>query len=332
MGTYYNGNTLDTTTKDQLTKTLINKIVKQICDTKVFGGVFDIFTKKYIGEEGFQIEEFEVGNLTATDFDPTGADVLNKANMNFKVLYHKKNRNKTFKVTISDKQIRNAMLSKENMALAAQAITNELFNSAAIDEYEAIKQLLVDICQDQKAMVICDLNDNANDMDAVVKAIQTIATNMTFPSTAYNYSGFKKEFNIKEDLVLIMDSTFKARLNVDSLASAFNMDKKALVENIVVVDKMPAISYSATKATKGEEIDIGETNPIITYKYKEDGDATVTGTAKCILVAKNALIVNPIDRDTDQARNAAGRFTNQYLFVGDLLSYSTLRNAVVLVD
>ena len=194
MGVYYNGNELDTTTKDMLSNKIINKIVLQEIDSKVFENIFGIFTKKQI-DNGFQIEEIEVANLTATDFDPTGADALKKANMDFKTLYHKINRYKTYKATISNAQIKRSMLTKEGVAQIATAITNEIFNSAAIDDFEAMKQLLADVANHKKAMVICDLNGNGGDMDALTKAIQTLATNMTLPSTLYNFSGYKKEFN-----------------------------------------------------------------------------------------------------------------------------------------
>ena len=331
MGVYYNGNTLDTTTNDMLSNKIINKIVLQEIETKIFDDIFGIFTQKKI-DNGFQIEEIEVANLVATDFDPTGADALKKANMDFKTLYHKINRYKTYKATISNKQIKRSMLTKEGIAQIATAITNEMWNSSSIDDFEAIKQLFADIANDQKAMVICDLNGNGSDMDALTKAIQTLATNMTLPSTLYNFSGFKKEFNKKEDLVLVIDSALRARLNVDSLATAFNMDKKALVENIIVIDQMPNIEYTALKADKGIEIDIGETNKIITYKYNASGSGEVTGKAVCMLLNKRAIKRDPVEREVEDQRNGAGSFTNYFLHATDLLSYSTLRNAVVLVD
>ena len=331
MGVYYNGNTLDTTTNDMLSKKIINKIVLQEIETKIFDDIFGIFTQRKI-DNGFQIEEIEVANLVATDFDPTGADALKKANMDFMTLYHKINRYKTYKATISNKQIKRSMLTKEGIAQIATAITNEMWNSSSIDDFEAIKQLFADIANDQKAMVICDLNGNGSDMDALTKAIQTLATNMTLPSTLYNFSGFKKEFNKKEDLVLVIDSALRARLNVDSLATAFNMDKKALVENIIVIDQMPNIEYTALKADKGIEIDIGEANKIITYKYNASGSGEVTGKAVCMLLNKRAIKRDPVEREVEDQRNGAGSFTNYFLHATDLLSYSTLRNAVVLVD
>ena len=39
-----------------------------------------------------------------------------------------------------------------------------------------------------------------------------------------------------------------------------------------------------------------------------------------------------VEREIEDQRNGAGRFTNYHLHSNDLLSYSTLRNAVVLVD
>lgn len=329
--TYYTGNSVDTSTKDLLTGDLLNKIVKQECEAKVFEDIFGIFTEKKIGV-GFQIEEFEVANLTPADFDPTGAHTLAKANMDFGVLYHKINRRKTFKATISDAQVKLAMLSEENMAMVANAITAEIWNSSAIADYEAMKVLLSDIAKEQKKMVICDLNGNGADIDAFTKAIQTLAINMSLPSNLYNFSGFKKEFNKIEDLVLIVDSGTKARINVDSLAMAFNMDKKNLVGNIIVVDSLPAITYTSEKATKGIELDIGETNKVITYKPDASGTATVNGTALAFLVNKKAIKRDPVEREVKTQENAEGRFINYYLHATDMLSYSTLKNAVVLVD
>lgn len=331
MPTYYKGNEVDTTTKDTLTGELLNKIVKQEIESKVFDDVFSIFTSNTI-DVGNQIEEFEVGNITSTDFDPTGAKVLEKAKMNFKVLYHKINREKTFKATTSNKQISKAMLSKENMATVASAIANELWNSSSIEDFEAMKELLLDICSKNKKMVVCDLNGNGSNMDALTKAIQTVATNMTFPSTHYNYSGFKKEFNKMEDLVLIVDSATKARLNVESLSNAFNVDKKTLVSNMIVVDTLPNITYTELKATKGVELDIGEDTTIATYKSDTAGTASVSGKAIAMLVSKKAIKRDVIEREIEDQRNAGGRFTNHFLHATDLLSYSTLRNAVVLVD
>lgn len=328
---YYSGNAVDTTTKDLLTGDLLNKIVKQEIDAKIFDDIFGIFTNKQLNT-GMQIEEFEVANLQSTDFDPTGANTLAKANMDFAVLYHKINRRKTFKATISNAQVKMAMLSEQNMADVANAITAELWNSSSIEDFEAVKQLFKDIAGEQKKMVICDLNGNGGDMDALTKAIQTLATNMTLPSTLYNFAGFKKEFNKKEDLVLVIDSATRARLNVDSLAGAFNMDKKELVGNIIVIDSMPAITYTNEKATKGIEIDIGETNKIITYKPDSSASTTVSGSAVCMLLNKKAIKRDPVEREIEDQRNGAGRFTNYYLHATDLLSYSTLRNAVVLVD
>lgn len=328
---YYKGNDVDTLTKDLLTGDLINKIVKQEIDAKVFDDIFGIFTNKQINT-GMQIEEFEVANLESSNFDHTGANTLAKASMDFAVLYHKINRRKTFKATISNAQVKMAMLSEQNMADVANAITAELWNSSSIEDFDAIKQLFEDIASEEKKMVICDLNGNGGDMDALTKAIQTLATNMTLPSTYYNFAGFKKEFNKKEDLVLVIDSATRARLNVDSLAGAFNMEKKELVGNIIVIDSMPAITYAAEAVTKGLEIDIGETNKIITYKPAATGSATVTGSAICMLLNKKAIKRDPVEREIEDQRNGAGRFTNYYLHATDLLSYSTLRNAVVLVD
>lgn len=328
---FYIDNVADTITKETLAGDLLVKTTKQEIESKVFEGPFGIFTNGTL-DTGFQIEEIEVGDITSDDFDATGVNSLTKASMDFKSLFHKINRRKTFSATVSDAQVKTAMLSVQNMADLASAITNTMYNSSAIEDYEAVKTLLLDICVENKNMVICDLNGNGADMDAFAKAIQTLATNMTFPSTHYNYSGFKKAFNKREDLVLIIDSATQAKLNVDSLATAFNMDKKSLVNNIIVIDEMPAIAYTSLATTAGKTIDIGETNDITTYKYAAAGVGELTGTAIAILCDRKAIKRIPVERELTTMYNGKGRFTNYYLHATDILSYSTLKNAIVLVD
>lgn len=330
MGTFYNNNDADVTSKDLLSGDILVKITKQEIETKVFDGIFGIFTRAMLNV-GEQWEEIEVANLESEDFDADGTNPLTKKEMSIATLYHKINRRKTFKATASDAQVKMSMLSVEKMAVLADAIVNELYNSSAIEDFEAMKTLLSDIGTGNK-IVLCDMNGNGNNVDAFTKTIQSLARNMTMPSKHYNFSGFKKAFNKKEDLVLIIDSTMEAKLNVDSLASAFNMSKKDLVSNIIVVDELPDISYNALKGTKEISLDIGTQTAVNVYKPNEAGEAEITGKVLAFLVDKKAIIRDPVERELTEQYNAKGRFTNYYLHCTDVLSYSTLKNALAIID
>lgn len=328
--TYYKGNELDTTSKEQLTNTIINKLTIQKIDTDVFDNPFDVFKQNQL-QAGFQIEEIEVGNLTSEDFDADGTDALKKKKMNFKTLYHKKNREKTMGATVSNKQLRSATLSPAKTAELVQAVVTEMQNSSHIEDFEAFKELLIDIISKKKVMTLCDLNGNSS-VDAITKAVQVMATRLKYPNTNFNYSGFKKAFSRPDNLVLIMDATLNARLNVESLATAFNMDKKELVKNIIVIDELPAIEFNAIKTNKGLDIDIGETNPITTHKYSSEGTETASGKVKMLLVDRRCLIVDPVEREITEDINGKGRFINKWLHATDILSYSTLKNAIAFID
>lgn len=332
MGTFYNNNEPDVTSKDLLSDDILVKITKQEIETKVFDGIFGIFTRAMLNV-GEQWEEIEVANLESEDFDAEGTNPLTKKEMSIATLYHKINRRKTFKATASDAQVKMSMLSIEKMAVLADAIVNELYNSSAIEDFEAMKTLLSDIGTENK-IVLCDMNGNGNNVDAFTKAIQSLARNMTMPSKHYNFSGFKKAFNKKEDLVLIIDSTMEAKLNVDSLASAFNMSKKDLVSNIIVVDELPEIEYTGLKGTKEITLKIGENEETAVNVYKPDtvGEEEISGKVLAFLVDKKAIIRDPVERELTTQYNAKGRFTNYYLHCTDALSYSTLKNAVAIID
>ena len=331
---YYKDNELDTTTKEQFSGQILNKVVKQLIETKTFSPMFNVFKRSEIDGAGYQIEEIEVGNLKSEDFDPAGQKALDKVQMNFKTLYHKINRDRTFSATVSDKQIRTAMLSKEGVARVGNAIVNELYNSSAIEDYDAMKDLLKDIAGETKKMVVVDLAGGSADMDDLTKAIQTVAGKMTKPTTTFNFAGFKREFNSKDDLVLIIDSALKSRFDVESLANAFNPEKKGTVGTIIELDAMPNFTITdVADASKGEEITIGAGKTITTYKCDAQGSETLTDKKPiAFLLNRRAIIDDEIERHLEDQRNAKGRFTNYFLNAVDLLSYSTLRNAVVFVD
>ena len=88
---YYDGNAVDTTSKDQLSGEILNKIVAQEIESKVFGDIFGVFTRKLL-DTGKQVEEIEVANLESSNFDPAGTNPLTKADLTVAVLYHKINR------------------------------------------------------------------------------------------------------------------------------------------------------------------------------------------------------------------------------------------------
>ena len=328
---YYTDNKYDSTSVEEFAKTIINKLVTQFVNTDVFDDIFTIFDRKIIDGAGYQAEELEVGNITPTDFDPTGANALKKADNKITALYHKINRDKIFKATTSFKQLRTAMLSKENTASLVNAILSELSNSSAIADYEAMKQLLTDILTTKK-IVVADLNGNGEDMNNLTKTIQILADNMELPSTKYNYLGFKKEFNKKEELVLITDTSHKARLNVDVLANAFHMDKKHLVGNIIALDELPKFELTSEDCAKQIELNIGTAQPVIVAKPQRSGGTAVTGKIIGILLNKKAIIRDKVTRDVDTDKNGEGRFMNHTLNAVDVLSYSPLKNAIVLVD
>ena len=95
---------------------------------------------------------------------------------------------------------------------------------------------------------------------------------------------------------------------------------------------MPTIEYAAEKVDALKTIDIGEQNDITIYRPNASGAGTVTGKVKAFLVDRRAIIRDPVERELESERNAKGRFTNYYYHATDVLTYSTLKNAVALVD
>ncbi len=83
---------------------------------------------------------------------------------------------------------------------------------------------------------------------------------------------------------------------------------------------------------KGLNIPTSKDGNIDMYKCNEEGEQKVNGKPICFLLNRKALKRINVERKIKTQENGAGDFMNYYLHAEDLLSYSTLRNAVVIVD
>lgn len=242
-----------TQTKEEFTGILLNKIVKTMVVNKAYTNPLKIFKKEPI-PFGKTIESVFVELIQAKNFsDKFGSEgseagsLLSKEKTNIKVEYYERNFQHKYKISISDEQLRTAFLSMEGLSQLTQGIVRSAVSSAEYDEYLLIRELI------SKAKVkeveiegYNDLDENAQ-AKKLTKLLQAQANRFRFMSTEYNQQKVHTHC-LPSDCVIITTPEQVANLNVELLATAFNITQAEMPSRIITID-----GFMNTEGTKEDE-------------------------------------------------------------------------------
>lgn len=229
--------------------TLLNMIIKQVIINKNFSDPLQALKKgkKPLGDT---VEEIYVNFLKAKQYDPTGAELLNRVLPDVKTAYHRMNRQDKYKVTVSPEQLFKAFSSYDKLESFIANIINSLYNSSELDEFILMKQLIKQ-AYEQNALKVVEIPDplaSEQNGKAFIKTVKTVSGDMTFPNSNNNAWLTAQStdsiplitFSKKSEQVLILDNATDVSINVDVLASIFNMSVAEFNETRkIVIDAFP---------------------------------------------------------------------------------------------
>ena len=287
---------------NEFISTLLNMIIKQVIHNKLFSDPLKALKKgkKPLGDT---VEEIYTNFIKAKQYDASGSELLSRSLPDVKTVYHRMNRQDKYKVTVSPESIRKAFASYEKLDSFIQSIINTLYNSSELDEFILMKQLLKQ-AYDQNALKVMEVADpttSDSNAKAFIKAVKTVSGGMQFPNDLYNSwltvqnvdSNPLITFSKKNEQVLIIDNATDVAINVDVLATVFNMSVAEFNDTAkIVIDAFPDPSMRACLVDK-EFFQVFD--DLVLFKEFE---------------------------------NAEGLYKNYYLHVWQTLAYSPLVNGV----
>lgn len=288
---------------NEFMNTLLNVLIKQIIHDKLFSNPLKEL-KKGTKPLGDTVEEIYTNFLKAEAYDPTGVTLLERKKPDTKTLFHRMNRQDKYKVTVGMESLRKAFASYDKLDSYIQSIINSLFNSSELDEFVLTKQLIKQAL-DNNAMVVVNVEDPFNSKEAAEKFITTVKTvsgGMVFPSTEYNAYTQAQDvdeipittFSRLSEQVLIIDNATNVNMNVNVLASIFNMSVAEFNETKkIVIDAFPDPTIRAA---------------LVDEQFFQIYDDLIFFTSW---------------------RNPEGLYDNYYLHIWQTLAYSILVNGVV---
>lgn len=244
--------------QNEFLNALVNKIALTIVNRKMFENPLG-FLKKGAAPLGLDTEEIYTNPSQGEDYNPDDFQgVLTKHTPDVKAAYYRLNRRTKYAATIMNASLRAAFTSWTGLEDLIASIVDSLYNGNTIGEFNLIKNLVggaamaAKIQQRQVAMPVDE--PTAKAFSAVVRGL---SMGMKFPSTAYNSYALLggtgdpvTSWNDNEETVIILRADVASNVDVQWMASAFNLSLTDYMSRQIVVDNFgPATNVLAVVAS-----------------------------------------------------------------------------------
>lgn len=222
--------------QNEFLSALINRIGLVRITSKMFENPWSMFKKGFL-EYGEVIEEVFVDLIRVYEFDAEKAetDLFKRVSPDVRAAFHVMNYQKYYKVTIERQKLAKAFLSAAGMNDLITYIMTAIYTSASYDEFLTMKYMLArNILNCRMYPIEIDAVSEAN-MKKIVTTVKGTSNLLEFPSRKYNPAGVFQHTD-KSNQYILIDTQFDASMDVNVLASAFNMDKAQFMGNRIAID------------------------------------------------------------------------------------------------
>lgn len=226
---------------------LINRIGLTIVRNKSFNNPLAMFKKGSV-PLGTDIQDIYTNPAEEQEYEYTNeamAKLLTINDPDTHVAYYRRNRKGLYEKTIALELLQGAFVSWDKFNEMVTSITNSLYSGNYIDEFRYTK-LLVDGAYDNNKVIVetvSKVEDTAT-AKAFLKKCRALYNKMSKPSKKYNayskFSGAKGEITTWTDpdrLCVIVSADVMAEVDVEALASAFNIDKADFMGRVITIDE-----------------------------------------------------------------------------------------------
>lgn len=308
--------------QNEFLSALVNRIGRVLITSKMYDNPWSFF-KKGLLEYGESVEEIFVNIAKPFQFDPAVAEnnLFKREIPDVKAAFHIMNYQKYYKATISNDQLRQAFLSWQGISDLIAKIVDAMYTGANYDEFQTMKYMLArHIIDGHMYPVEIPAVETAN-MKSIVSAIKGISNKYTFLSTDYNLAGVAT-FTNKSEQYMLINSNFDATIDVEVLASAFNMDKAKFSGRRVLVD-----SFGSLDTARLGELFADDS----TYEEISEDELKALDLIPAILVDRNWFMIFDNFYNFTEQYNGEGLYWNYWYHVWKTFSVSPFANNALFV-
>ena len=297
---------------------LINRIALVIVKSATFNNPYARLKKGYL-EFGETVEEIftEIAQVRTFDVEKAESREFKRTLPDVKSAFHIMNWRVQYPVTIQDQDLYQAFTSMDGVTNLIETIVKQVYTAAEYDEYLLFKYLIIKAVTKGK-MYPKSVGDGTDIKDAV-KAFRAMSNQLTFMSKEYDEAGVRNN-TPRERQIIFMDSQYNATIDVDVLASAFNMDKATLYGQLYLID-------SFTTFDNERFAEIMEQSDMIEEVTAEE--LALMANVKAVLVDEDWFQVYDNNAKFTEKYVASGMYWNYFYNVWKTVSTSPFANAVV---
>lgn len=308
--------------QNEFLSALVNRIGRVLVTSKMFDNPWSVF-KKGMLEFGETIEEIFVNIAKPYQFDPNVAEstVFKREIPDVRSAFHIMNYQKYYKVTIQDDQLRQAFLTWQGITDLIAKIVDAMYTGANYDEFQTMKYMLAKhIINGHLYPVTIPTVETAN-MKAIVSTIKGVSNKFEFLSPKYNLAGVQTHTK-KTDQYLLINSKFDAEMDVEVLASAFNMDKAEFSGHRVLVDSFGDLDIDRLNVLFGDDP---------TYTEIGEADLQALDAIPAIMVDKDWFMIFDNFYNFTEQYNGEGLYWNYWYHVWKTFSVSPFANNALFI-
>lgn len=285
---------------------IVNRIGRVIVRRKIWTNPLREFKTDAL-MNGSSIEEMGIGLLQAksysADRDYMEKDLFGQELPEVKAYFHRINREDMYKVTINEMALKRAFLAGENALQSfIDGMMNAPMNSDQWDEFLIMCRLFREYEENvgfKKIHIpaIDNLTANGDDARLALRTMRAVMGEMSYLNTAYNGANMPT-FTNSDEIVVFGTPKFRASLDVEALAGAFNINKMEVEGRFVMLPENQ-LGFAGAQAIIAD---------------------------KDFFVVADTLLENRV------MPNPAGLYTNFFLHHHGIYSASKFANAVMLTS
>ena len=308
--------------QNEFVQALINRIGMVLIQNKVLENSWSIF-KKGIMEYGEIVEQVFVDIAKPFTYDTEVAEneIYKRVIPDIKSQFYIVNFQKFYKATVEDDTLRKAFLTENGLLDLTDKIIASLVNGEVNDELLVMKYMLAKNILNGKLKAVEVPSISSANAKSIVSTIKGVSNKMTFPNTNYNQAGVTNQAN-KDEQYLICNSDFDSIIDVEVLASAFNMDKAEFTGHRMLVDGFGQLDNARLDLLFGNDSD---------YVPLTDEELAVLDTIPAVLIDKDYFVLLDNKRAMTSKYNEQGLYWNYWLHTWKTFGVSAFSQAVVFV-
>lgn len=308
--------------QNEFLSALVNRIGRVLITSKMYDNPWRMF-KKGMLEFGETIEEIFVNIAKPYQFDPAVAEseVFKREIPDVRAAFHILNYKKFYKATVQNDSLRQAFLSWQGITDLIAKIVDAMYTGANYDEFITMKYMLARHILDGHMYPTTIPKVETANMKEIATVIKGVSNEYEFQSNKYNLAGVYTH-TMKRDQYLLLNSKFDAAMDVEVLASAFNMEKAEFMGQRVLVDSFGNLDIPRLRVLFANDP---------TYKEPSSDELTALDQIPAVLVDKDWFMIFDNFYNFTELYNGEGLYWNYWYHVWKTFSVSPFANNALFI-